>query len=132
MFNAPCMIGQIVARRRLRRKSPLLGRNLCHPCVVIRTVEPMVRPGMGIARDFQLQGPCFRSTDVGRELNGIRDPVRLNLDIAPVDIVKRHIGKEPAIEPCAFGAKFVILRLSDEAPEVNDDVVRIHRAGLPR
>ena len=93
-------------------------------------LSPMVRPRIGIAVHFQLHAFAFRAADIGRKLNRIRDAVRLNLNIAPVNIVDRYIGVKPAVEPRALGAEFVVLEIVGRGTSGNNDVFRVHHAGL--
>src|SRR3546814_4581600 len=68
-------------------------------------------------------------SDIGGELDRIRLPVGLNLDVAPIDIISSEVRGQLAAEPAALRADFIIGQAVRAGAFGNDEVARVDGAG---
>src|SRR3546814_13233370 len=63
-------------------------------------------------------------SDIGGELDRIRLPVGLNLDVAPIDIISSEVRGQLAAEPAALRADFIIGQAVRAGAFGNDEIGR--------
>ena len=104
------------------------GCQFCDLCIIIGTIgaeEPTSRRNYAKLEFDTLAG---RSTDVGGKLNGIADPVGLDLNVAPIDVIGCQICSYSPVKPDCLGADLVAFQIVRRGAERNDNVVLAARS----
>jgi hypothetical protein len=112
-------------RRLLRGQGRDLG-------LVERAVQADAPPVGGQRGEFEFDAAAAGAADIGGELDGVRNPVGLDLDVVPVNLIQRDIGDQAVVEPGALEAGLVVDQIIRIRTERDDQVVRIEQAGLAR